>query len=420
MRNSAFAATPPVRRAVPRGIAQSGPAILAYGFRPFFLLAGVIACLDMILWIGALTGLWTVGGPEGPIGWHGHEMLFGYATAALCGFILTAVPNWTGRLPVSGAALLALVLLWLAGRILLVLPVTAGSPLGAIADSLFLPVLAFVIAREVVAGRNWQNLRIAGVIAALAGLNIGFHIGVAAGWDITVLLRGGVALFVLLVCIVGGRIIPSFTRNYLAKRAGERLPRPMGTTDHVAIVAALAAGIAWAMAPEGAATSALCLGAGVANAVRLGRWRGARTAGEPLLLVLHVAYGFIPLGFLVVAAAAMGVLSQASALHVLTVGVIGLTTLAVMTRATRGHTGRPLTASRATTAAYCCLFGAAVLRPFAELVPDLYQPLLGVSGTLWIAAFALYVAEHAPMQLTRSAGAPRAPTSGRSARDARG
>jgi uncharacterized protein involved in response to NO len=388
------------RRPVPRGIARSGPAILSYGFRPFFLLAGCIAGLDMVLWVGALSGWWTLGGPEGPIAWHGHEMLFGYATAALTGFILTAVPNWTGRLPVSGWPLLALVLLWLAGRLFLVLPATAESAVGPVVDALYLPTLAFMVAREVITGKNWQNLRVLLVIGALALANICFHVAVLVGHDVTSVLRATVALFVLLVCLVGGRIIPSFTRNYLVKRGATRLPRPMGKLDQAALGSALLAGIAWTALPEALPTALLCGLAAVLQAIRLAGWQGHQTWREPLLTVLHVAYGFVVLGFVAVSVAALGYLSQASALHVLTVGVIGLTTVAVMTRASRGHTGRALTASRWTTAVYVLIAGVAVLRPLAEVVPDFYHPILVLSATGWIAGFSIFIAEHAPM-LTR-------------------
>lgn len=407
MRHFGIPASPAVRRPVPRGIAQSGPPLLSYGFRPFFLLAGVAGCFNMIAWIGALSGYWDVGGPEGPIAWHGHEMLFGYAAAALCGFILTAVPNWTGRLPVSGVALLGLVLLWFAGRVLLLLPATAGSMPAVVVDSLFLPTLALVVTREVVAGRNWQNLRVAAGISGLAALNIVFHLAVALGWDVTAVLRGTVALFVVLVAVIGGRIIPSFTRNYLAKRGSKFLPAPLGLADHIAIAATLIAGIVFAAVPDGTAPAGFFLIAAITNAVRLSRWRGLQTIGEPLLFVLHVAYAFMPVGFVAAALAALGLIAPASSLHVLTVGVIGLSTMAVMTRASRGHTGRALTASWSTTTAYVCLFCAAILRPFAELVPGLYHPLLAVSGIAWIAAFAIYLIEHAPMLAMRSKSAQR-------------
>lgn len=405
MRLFALAARGTPHKPVPRGIALSGPAILSYGFRPFFLSAGVYAIIAMVLWIGALSGLWSVGGAEGPIGWHAHEMLFGYAAAALGGFILTAVPNWTGRLPVSGKPLAALAGLWLAGRLVSLAPAVLGDIASAAVDAVFLPGLAFVVAREVVAGHNWQNLRVAVGIATLATLNVAFHASVLLGADSDWALRATVALYVMLVCLIGGRIIPSFTRNYLARQGASRLPAPMDRLDQAALAAALAAGLAWTGFPEAWPTALACLAAAALNALRLGRWSGPATWREPLLWVLHVAYGFVPIGYVAVALSALGVISAPSALHLLTVGVIAMTTLAVMTRATRGHTGRPLTASGLTTTAYVCLLAVALVRPFAELVPEVYHPLLELSAIGWIVAYGLFVAEHAPMLAGPSAGA---------------
>lgn len=387
---------------VPRGIARTGPAILSYGFRPFFLLAGIDAIVAMAVWIGALSGAWEIGGAEGPIAWHAHEMLFGYGAAAVGGFILTAVPNWTGRLPVSGPPLAVLVGLWLLGRIASFAPGLIPLNLAAGLDILFLPALALVVAREVIAGRNWQNLRVTVGISALAALNIAFHVVVALNAYPALVFRGAVSFYVLLVCHIGGRIIPSFTRNYLAKRGDRRLPAPMGRFDHATLGLAAAAGLVWTIWPNALFTVALCAIAAVVHAIRLARWRGVATSGEPLLLVLHVAYAFVPFGFAMLALAGPGLVAPASALHVVTVGVIGMTTLAVMTRATRGHTGRQLTASPTTTAAYFCLFAVTLLRPLADFVPEAYHVFLALSGLAWLVAFGLFVIEHAPMLLAPS------------------
>jgi uncharacterized protein involved in response to NO len=402
MRNPTMSRAKP-HTPVPRGIARSGPAILSYGFRPFFLLAGLDAVVAMRAWLGALSGAWSVGGAEGPIAWHAHEMLFGYTAAALGGFILTAVPNWTGRLPVSGPPLAALVGLWLLGRVASFAAGLVGPVLGAGLDLLFLPVLALVVAREVVAGRNWQNLRVTIGISALAALNIAFHVVVALDGDPAIVFRGAVTLYMLLVCLIGGRIIPSFTRNYLAKRGDKRLPAPAGRFDQVALAIAAATGLVWAIWPDSPLTIVLCAAASLAHTARLARWRGLASHREPLLLVLHVAYAFVPIGFAMLALSGLGIIAPASALHVVTVGVIGMTTLAVMTRTTRGHTGRPLTASPLTTTAYVCLFAVALLRPLADLFPDAYHALLALSGLAWLLAYGLFVIEHAPMLLLASA-----------------
>ena len=404
MRNFGLSPRATLHRPVPRGVARSGPAILSYGFRPFFLLASTFAAFDMILWIGALSGAWSVGGMAGPVAWHAHEMLFGYGAAALCGFVLTAVPNWTGGLPVSGKPLLVLVVIWLMGRLAMLAPTVLGETASASIDALFPPALAFVVVREVVAGRNWQNLRVAVGIVSLAALNIWFHIASLNGLDNSMVLRATVALFVLLVSLIGGRIVPSFTRNFLARRNAMQLPRSIIALDRAALGLTLVAGLSWTIAPESAATTILALAASAAHLLRLAGWQGLATLDEPLLAFMHVAYAFVGFGWFAVAAASIGWMSAASAFHVFTVGAIGMMTLAVMTRASRGHTGRPLTASAMTTLSYFALFLVAVLRPLAEFAPAHYHEILALSAAAWIGAFVLFLVEHAPMLLGPSHG----------------
>jgi uncharacterized protein involved in response to NO len=388
------------RKAVPRGIRLDGPPLLSYGFRPFFLGAGAFAALAMTIWVGALSEGWPIGGVYGPIFWHAHEMLFGYAAAAVTGFLLTSIPNWTGRLPVAGPPLLALFALWIAGRLAMLAPGFIGAVPAALVDCLFLPVVGALAAREIVAGRKWRDLKLIAIVAALSAANIAIHFMVLAGRDPLPALRFGLAIYIVLISLVGGRIIPSFTRNWLVKAGATRLPHPADRLDRCAIGATLLALLVWVIWPESLPTFGLALLAGLLQAFRLARWRGWATAREPLLLVLHLAYLFLPLGLLGVAAAALDWLDPTSALHILTVGGIGLTTLAVMTRATRGHTGRPLTASFLTTASYGAVLVAAVSRPLAEMVPQHYGVLLDVSGGAWIVAFLLFFGEYGPMLVT--------------------
>ena len=383
------------RRGIPRGLRRTGPALLSYGFRPFFLGAGVWAVVSMALWIGGLALGLPLGGDYGAVAWHGHEMLFGFGAAVLGGFLMTAIPNWTGQMPLSGPPLAVLACLWLAGRVAMLAIPWIGVVPAVVVDAAFLPVLVGVCGRELFAGKKWSDMKVLVAIAVVGLANIGFHAEVLATGAAQGSARAAVAGYVLLVTIIGGRIVPSFTRNWLAARGETRLPVAFNRQDGVAIVAGLAALLVWVVAPEGwpGAVAGLA-GAGVV-AWRLSRWRGWATRAEPLLLVLHVAFGFIVLGFLGFAAGAVGWLPAAGSMHVMMVGGIGGMMLAVMTRATRGHTGRPLTASRLTVAAYVCLFGAALARPAADLCA---QPwLLDLAGGLWIAAFALFVAEYGPM-----------------------
>ena len=391
------------RTPIPRGIARNGPPILSYGFRPFFLLAGAFAIVAMSGWIGALALGWEIGGSYGALNWHAHEMLFGYASAALAGFMLTAIPNWTGRLPVSGGPLLVLVAVWLSGRIALAAPDLVGVVPSALVDGCFLPLMAAIAAREIIAGKNWKNLKILAGLVGLSLANGAFHYAAIAWGDSMTVSRIAVGIYITLIALVGGRIVPSFTRNWLVKAGSPSLPLPYSHFDTASIVALAAAMLVWAVADDNFVAAPLAFAACGLQAFRLWRWVGWRTTREPLLLVLHVGYGFIPLGLFCVGLAELGFLSAASALHVLTVGAIGMMTLAVMTRASRGHTGRPLAASRTSTLAYLALGVAAAVRPFAEAFPDAYRPLLEVAAAGWIVAFALFLIEYGPMLIRRSA-----------------
>ena len=387
------------RKPIPRGISRTGPALLSYGFRPFFLLAGVFAVLSMSIWIGALTLGWEVGGSYGVLNWHAHEMLFGYTSAALAGFMLTAIPNWTGRLPVSGLPLLGLVLVWLAGRLAMAAPDVTGLPAAMVIDAAFLPILAGVAGIEIVSGRNWKNLKILAGLTALSLANIAVHVSVVLTGSAADVGRLAVAIYLMLIVLVGGRIIPSFTRNWLVKSGSSLLPAPFDRFDIAAVSVLLVALLAWSLAPETLATAVLAVIAGSLHLVRLRRWRGWQTLEEPLLLGLHAAYAFIPLGMFGVALAAIGWIAAPSALHILAVGAIGNMTFAVMARASLGHTGRPTTASLRTSVALLALALAAIVRPFAELIPEGYHLLLGVAGSAWLLAFGLFVLEYGPMLL---------------------
>ena len=394
------------RPRVPRGLKQDGAALWSYGFRPFFLGGAVWAVLTMALWIAALAHGLPLGGDFGAPLWHAHEMVFGFAPAVLAGFLLTAIPNWTGSLPVSGRPLIGLVMIWAAGRLAMAAAAWTGVGLASAIDMAFLPALLAIAAREIVAGRKWNDLKVlAGVTAIMTG-NIGFHLAVLSGGEPLAWLRAALSGYVLLVLIIGGRIIPSFTRNWLGQRGGQpRMPVAYNRFDMAVIGGSVLALAVWTIAPEARATMLAALVAAGLNAARLSRWRGLAVRSEWMLLVLHLSYAFVPLGFLAIAAAEAGLMLPVSALHVLSVGVIGTMMLAVMTRATRGHTGRVLTASRPTILAYLCLFAAAVARPLADLTgaPGLMQ----ASGALWILAFGLFVAEYAGM-LIRVRRQPRA------------
>ncbi|WP_440657890.1 NnrS family protein [Ensifer adhaerens] len=392
---------------IPRGLSTTGPVLFSYGFRPFFLAAALWAIGAMALWIAALILRLDLAGDYGAAHWHAHEMLFGFSSAVLGGFLLTAIPNWTGRLPVSGRPLAALFGLWVIGRVALLSSGIIGLPVAAAVEALFLPVVLLICAREVIVGRKWKDLKVIGGLIILSAANIWFHLSVLGNLDVDAAARLAIGAYTMLIMIVGGRIVPSFTRNWLNKVGRTDFPVPYNRFDTAAILIGVAALGAWTFAPVHIVTAAIAVIACAFHTVRLLRWHGSPTWPEKLLFVLHAAYAFVPLGFLAISAGAIELLSDYPVMHVLTVGVIAFMMLAVMTRATRGHTGRPLVGSTLTSASYVAIAGAALIRPLAEVLPEHYHHLIALSGALWIAAFVLFTLEYGPM-LVRERRAPRA------------
>lgn len=387
----------PARGGIPRGLSRTGPVLFSYGFRPFFLGGAVWAVLAMALWIAAVSGHAQPGGDYGAANWHMHEMLFGFASAVLSGFLMTAVPNWTGRMPLSGRPLMALAALWLIGRLALTFPPAGAVWLGVLADALFLPVMAAVFAIEIIAGRKWRDLKVVGAVTVLALANLGFHLAALGGGDTGMAARLAISAYIVLIVIIGGRITPSFTRNWLARRGPGPLPIPYNRFDTLVACASGATLAAWVLAPESAAVAVLGPVAAALNLARMLRWRGWRTWAEPLVLALHGGYAMLALGFAATGLSGLGLLSTAGVLHVFAVGAIGGEMLAVMGRATRGHTGRALTASTLTGISYVAIWAAAVLRPLAEFGD--YDMLVHLAGGAWMLGFGLYVLEYAPMLL---------------------
>lgn len=368
------------------------PALFRQGFRPFFLAAGLWALAMVALWLPVYLGEVELPTRFGPVAWHAHEMLFGYALAAVAGFLLTAVPNWTGRLPVAGARLAGLAALWLAGRVAITCSAWLPAWLVAVAD-LALPVALLTVAlREIVAGRNWRNLP---VVAALAGLALASGLDHAEANDWLAAdghgVRLAIAILVLLISLIGGRVVPSFTRNWLHKRGAASLPASFGVFDRIALAATVLALAAWVLAPDAAVTGVALLVAGAVALLRLARWRGQATGAEPLVWSLHLGFAWVPIGLALTGAAALFDLPTAAGIHALTAGAIGGMTLAVMSRAIRGHTGQPLTADRWAAAMYLLVAGAAIARVAAPFATDRYVDVLVVSALAWCAAFALFV-----------------------------
>ena len=397
--------------------------------RLFFLGGAAWAALAMALSVGALAG---AGGPlnfdaglgsamlagshgplHGPVSWHAHEMLFGYVVAVVAGFLLTAVPNWASRPPVAEPVLVALFALWLAGRLALAAGGgTTGATAAAATDSLFLVALGFVILREIVMGRNWRNLKTVGLVAVIAVANAGFHAEAIATGAPDRFLRLGLAAVVGLIAMIGGRIVPRFTRDWLAALGTGPGPAPYGRFDTATLLLTAGALGAWVVAPAAAASGAALGVAGLAHTVRLSRWAGLRTRAEPLLFVLHAAYAFVPMGFLAVGISILrpDVLATGTAVHLWMTGAIGLMTLAVMTRGALGHAGLALVADRATVAIYAGVAAAAILRVLAGMIDAARTELLIAAAAAWILAFCGFLLRYGP--LVSRAGRARAANPG--------
>ena len=377
-----------------------GPALFSYGFRPFFLAAGLWAIVGILLWIPQYMGKLSVPTHLSPLDWHSHEMLYGYVAAAIAGFLLTAIPNWTGRLPVNGWPLAGLAALWLAGRIAMLISAPLGGLLAATIDVAFLATLAVVAGREIVAGKNWRNLRVLAVLVLLILGNVVFHAEVLIRGAAAYGTRIAIAAVILMISVIGGRIVPSFTNNWLNRNNPGRLPVPFSRFDMVALVVSAIALAAWVITPMHWLSGVLLIIAGCLQAVRLARWAGDRTVADRLVLILHIGYAFVPLGFVLVGLAAfVPEVPVTAGIHAWTAGAIGLMTVAVMTRATLGHTGQPLHAGRATQAIYALLVAAALVRIVAAFVASV--DLLEFAGLAWAAAFFLFVLLYGPLLAMR-------------------
>ncbi|MDA9400309.1 NnrS family protein [Bradyrhizobium sp. CCBAU 45389] len=381
----------------------AGWPLFANSFRPFFLLAAIQAGLSILAWLPMFYGELSVTSAFAPRDWHVHEMLYGFLPSVITGFLFTAIPNWTGRLPIQGTSLAALLVVWLAGRVAVTLSAEIGWAFALIVDAAFLALVVAAATREIIAGGNWRNLPVVVLVLMLLSGNVGFHLEAHYEGAADVSIRVGVSVVMLLIALIGGRIIPSFTRNWLVKFNPGRLPVPFGRFDGAVIGASALALIAWIAAPLNMVTGVLMAVVGVLHLVRLARWAGDRTTRERLLLILHVGYVFVPFGFILNALAAFGELPPSAGIHAWMAGAAGTMTLAVMTRASLGHTGQALTASPATQSIYVAIVVAALARVCAVVVPAHGDVLLHVAAFGWVAAFLGFAVAFGPLL----AGSPR-------------
>ena len=377
----------------------AAPAFLRGGFRPFFFGGATWALIALTLWLVTLAGAGTLPSALEPLVWHRHEMLFGFVGAVVAGFLLTAIPNWTGRLPIAGIPLASLFALWALARVAVLCSAEIGRGAAAALDVGFYLVLALLAAREVLAAKN-RNVPIVGLVLLFGLANAVDHAAAAGvvadeglGW------RAGLALVVAMISLIGGRIIPSFTRNWLAKRGMKQgLPGQPDQFDVATIAVTAAALMAWVALPDRPLVGILLVTAGLLQALRLARWSGLKAVADPLVFILHVGYFWVPVGLVLLGATILGTtVPRSAAIHALTAGAMATMILAVMTRATLGHTGRELRASPATVVLYLLVTIGALLRVTTPLGLIDYTLGMEVSAVAWGSAFLIFLFAYGPI-----------------------
>lgn len=371
--------------------------VLRLGFRPFYLGGALLAVLIVPLWVAMFLGHTPFVPAVQPLAWHAHEMLFGFAVAIIVGFLLTAGKAWTGMGTPRGPWLGALALLWLAAR---AAAVAGTSTVYAVLDMALLPSVAAVLVRVLLLSRNYRNLPLAAILGMLAVANLVFHLSVLGVLQVPLMapLYAGLALIVLIECVLAGRVVPAFTMNVTP---GLKLVAPAWLER--ATLGLTALGLAmWVFLPAGVLTLLVLGLASVLHAMRLWGWQPWGTRNRPILWILHAAYGWIAVGLALLALAQIGVVPVSAGVHALAVGATGGLIIGMITRTARGHTGRQLSVGRAEIAAYGFVMGAAVMRVFMPvLAPSMYAFALVATAVLWSAAFGIYLWVYTPW-LTRT------------------
>lgn len=389
--------------------------VFSEGFRIFFLAACLWAVAAMGVWESWLAIFAAGGVPELPAAqppqiWHAHEMIFGYGAAVLGGFFLTAVPNWTGGKSAPQGFIGLAFGLWLLGRLAMCESGSLPPLLVAVADLSFLPVLAAKIAAQLLVRPKPQQLIFLLALSMIWTANLFCHLewlGVMAD-GVYPGLRAGLLTLIAMIVILGGRVTPGFTRNAMVAAGREQdLPRNPGPLAAAAIAPALALPPAILAGAPDALTGALALVAGVAVLVRLALWQGRWTMTRPILWTLHLSYGMTGAGLIAFGLSLYGIGAEIAALHLLGIGAVGGMTLSVLSRATLGHSGRPLVAPYPVTVAYVLMPLAAILRFAGSAMPEIHTAATLLAGALWLAAFLLTLVALMPAWLLpRPARAP--------------
>lgn len=382
-----------------------GHAFFSGGFRPFFLTSALFSIIAIGLWLGDLLAYISLDTALTSVDWHRHEMLFGYSSGVIAGFLFTAVPNWTGRLPVVGWPLIWIYALWLAGRFAMLFGAAVPYGFVALIDAAFLPVLAVVIGREIISGKNWRNMKVLIPVCIFGLANIWFHIQMIMDATGVAPIRLGFGAVLALLMIVGGRIIPSFTRNWLAKQEPGKLPVAFNKYDNILERASIVILVFWAFwdyIPQSfqMLVGVIFAGLGAAHVVRIWRWAGHRTFKNPLLAVLHIFYAFVPAGFFVLSTGMVfdNLAIIIGGLHVFGIGGVGGLTMAVMMRASLGHTGRKLATDQIMNVAMIAVFLSVSLRVIGAIWPQ-FDWAIVASGTCWIIGFGIFCMRIGPWLL---------------------
>jgi uncharacterized protein involved in response to NO len=379
-----------------------GPAVFSYGFRPLFLGAALFAGVAVPVWIVVLAGVGDSTFLYPARDWHVHEMVFGFLPAVITGFLLTAIPNWTDRPPIRGPELMLLVTLWLAGRLLIAMP--WFTPLvSAIVDVGFLVAVAGRVWREIAVSKSWDRAPMGVLVSLLAGANILFHVLTLSAAETDRSERMALSMVMMLLTLIGGRVIPTFTGELLAHSGRGERPAPFSRYDGLSIALVGVAVVLWIVQPHSMATGWMLVAAGLANLGRLARWYGWTTWREPLVLILHVGYGWFALSLLILGGSILGIgLPKEDAVHAFTSGAVGAMTLALMTRASLGHTGRPRHAGPLTVLIYMLVNVGAVLRVFGPMTGLPTNLVLGVAAGSWSGAYLLFAMVYGPFLLRPS------------------
>ena len=384
-------------KAQPAAAPLKGWPLLRLGFRPFYLGTALLACLSVPLWIAIFLGHVQMQLEMPPLLWHGHEMLFGFAAGVVVGFLLTAVRAWTGLETARGPLLGSLILLWLAAR---VAALVAPYPVFAALDMALLPAAAAILLRVLLKAGNKRNIPLISLLVLMAIANLVFHLSVLGAIAVPAVaaLYAELALIIMVVCVMTGRVVPMFTKN-VTPGLVINVPRKFELTLLAVTAIALAL---WVLPTPAPLVLVASLAAAVLHAARLWMWHPRVTFKRPILWILHASYAWRPSSFALLALAQLGWVNPSLAVHALAVGVIGGLIIGMVTRTARGHTGRPLQASRGEVAAYALVMLAAVLRVLVPAVqPGWYAYALEGAACLWAIAFAIYLFIYTPW-LTRT------------------